>query len=264
MNATLNEAIRCANLAKDAYMDESELVGKYSNGFEGLHWGAWIENTRTHTQGFAVYHGGDKQLYCAFRGTSSPWDLPTDLAAFKSPELSACFSDAGAARVHGGFYGAFRSVSSILPTPLAANDATQSWRVAGANLEVARVVVTGHSLGGALANLVFCQLSQHSKAVSEARGAAPIPVEVFTFGAPPVGDSEFANYFNRILREHPHCRYACRVHTPKDPIATLDAVIPGMVHAGDSLGVGTEPKRGDAPFSNHSIDAYLAALDATD
>ncbi|HEY9640481.1 MAG TPA: lipase family protein [Coleofasciculaceae cyanobacterium] len=52
--------------------------------------------------------------------------------------------------------------------------------------------VTGYSLGGAIAPLVALQIAQHFPALRP-------QIQVYTYGAPPVGDRTFAQVYNSLL-----------------------------------------------------------------
>ena len=69
-------------------------------------------------------------------------------------------------------------------------------KVIGKNLENQQVWVTGHSLGGALAVLLAATLMETGIKVSG----------LYTFGAPRVGDEEFANRLNDELSDGAHWR----------------------------------------------------------
>ena len=175
-----------------------------------------------------------------FAATKGAGDIAIDLKAFnRSP--TGFVPGANSMKVHAGFYDSYDSIRHDIPMP---------WDL---GVEVDRVFVTGHSLGGALANLVFCQLSEPSK--------DRLDVKLVTFGAPPTGNGEFANYLNRILDESPR-RSACRVHAPHDPFPKLESRLLDVVHGGDSLFLAAEQNNPLEPLHNHSIITYLAALEA--
>jgi pimeloyl-ACP methyl ester carboxylesterase len=154
----------CAECARLAYRkfehggaDRESLIAALAlvglSGFEAF--GSWATGTRA----FAAILPHEKRALVVFRGTEPDdvTDLGTDL------EVSLTPWD-GAARVHAGFRDAFESVA----------DAISRWRDVHAPLPP---IVTGHSLGAALATL----------AASRWRAA-----RLVTFGCPRVGNPAFA------------------------------------------------------------------------
>ena len=130
------------------------------------------------TQGF-VAESGDA-IIVAFRGTqpNRPMDWFVDFRATSSPW------DHNAGKVHSGFYDALRKVwgvalanGEVLPKRLVNQGSKTIW-------------ITGHSLGGALAELCAAQTVFVSN----------IPVQgVYTFGQPRVGSKDFADALNAKL-----------------------------------------------------------------
>jgi triacylglycerol lipase len=138
------------------------------------------------TQGF-VAESGDA-IIVAFRGTqpNRPMDWFVDFRATSDPW------DHQAGKVHSGFYSALRKVwgvtlpnGEVLPKRLVNRGSKTIW-------------ITGHSLGGALAELCAAQALFCSK----------IPVQgVYTFGQPRVGTKEFADAVNaKIATSSRGCR----------------------------------------------------------
>jgi pimeloyl-ACP methyl ester carboxylesterase len=124
-------------------------------------------------QGFGTI-GPDRVAYVAFRGTQpdSLRDVFYVNADFKLVPRP------GGGRVHQGFLAAFATVRRQIDDWLAA-------------VGPARLVVTGHSLGAALATVM----------AAERPGA-----ELVTFGSPRVGDSAFAALFaGRAVRRYVDC-----------------------------------------------------------
>lgn len=155
----------CAELSRLAYVRfeaggsprlRSALAGA---GFPGEP--RCFHDRKTGAQGFAIL-GPDGTRYVAFRGTqvTSIRDLFADLAA---PPVRWM----GAGRVHWGFWRSFRSVRGAVETWLG-------------EVPDGRLVVTGHSLGAAVATLLA---SLHHEA------------ELVTFGSPRVGNAAFAATF---------------------------------------------------------------------
>jgi hypothetical protein len=130
------------------------------------------------TQGFVAAHEGLGLAAVAFRGTEA--DRFEDLAS----DLSTLQTDfPGGGRVHAGFHAAYLTVHDRLGMLLE--------RAGG------RLLVTGHSLGGALATLA---------AASQSR----VPDALITFGTPRVGDGRFgaaleARLAAGAVRRFVHC-----------------------------------------------------------
>lgn len=99
---------------------------------------------------FLVGSVGTMYVYC-FRGTRTPDDVTVDLTAVPKPM--------GMGSVHKGFYDRFNQVLSMFPVP---------------NF-VSRILVTGHSLGGAAAQCGYLILKLLYPT---------IPVICVTFGCP--------------------------------------------------------------------------------
>ena len=59
-----------------------------------------------------------------------------------------------------------------------------------------QILVTGHSLGGALATLAAYDISRAMEWVSK-----PTKVICYTFGAPRVGNHAFAHTYNKMVSE---------------------------------------------------------------
>lgn len=128
------------------------------------------------TQCFAARHAGDDSAVIAFRGTeiNRVRDLITDLRALPTTWR-------GPGQVHGGFCDAFMQVERDLDDWLA--------RYAPSS----RLIVTGHSLGAALATL------------AAARWVTRRP-RLVTMGSPRVGDSRFCDSLEGlVMRRYVHC-----------------------------------------------------------
>jgi triacylglycerol lipase len=124
----------------------------------------------------------------AFRGTELKLrDWLTDLKG----RLVAC--EGGGGRVHSGFQSALHSVYPQIIRSI--NNI--------ALIGKSRLFVCGHSLGGAL-SLLFASYYQH-ETLNAAQALPPLH-EVFTYGAPRVGDGRFADRFRTLpIAPHTHC-----------------------------------------------------------
>lgn len=118
----------------------------------------------------------DDRVILAFRGTSSTTDWISD--AIASQEKYKCAKDAGS--THRGISDIYYSARpAILPV---LNKLSASGKM---------LFVTGHSLGGALATLSAMDIKKNTGF------AHPV---VYTFGAPRVGNPEFAHAFSDRVR----------------------------------------------------------------
>ena len=148
------------------------------------------------TQAYLWTKDGDVR-YLTFRGTSDLEDVLADLDLRMRPfHLTGAMAPGApseaSCKVHAGFADQLEAV----------------WDDVLRDLETGRgpVVISGHSLGGALATLAACRL---------ARGPAAgrHPCRLLTFGAPRVGDAAFA-----ALLDAPGQSHGWRVFREDDPV----------------------------------------------
>nr|POE90591.1 putative feruloyl esterase a [Quercus suber] len=111
----------------------------------------------------------------AFRGSAFPRNLDQDFA-FSPVPLNLPGASCSGCMVHSGFQQLYSAM---------ANDVTTAVKKAKAAHPFASVIVTGHSLGGALASLSSASLVGQG-----------IPVITYTYGEPRNGNAAFANYIN--------------------------------------------------------------------
>ncbi len=180
-----------AELARFAYW-------KFENGHDelaralsghGLEWAAGFVDAATNTQAFAC-HDGAGTAYVAFRGTQSDdlRDLLTDLQAWPTGSF-------GPGMAHAGFVQAYCGKTNGSGNPVRPN--IREWI---AQAVPTRLVLTGHSLGAALATL--CAIDNPS-------------AELVTIGSPRVGNGDFAAAFaGRKIRRYVDC---CDVVTTVPP-----------------------------------------------
>ena len=130
-------------------------------GFGGL---KLFGDSETDTQGFGAYRSDDRTALISFRGTQPDklTDVAMDLKAHQVPWPAR----ESLARVHGGFAAAAKSVIPQVEGWLKTECPDRN-----------RLVVTGHSLGAALATLV---------------ASVRRPTLLITLGSPRVGDAAFA------------------------------------------------------------------------
>lgn len=149
-----------------------------------------------------------------------------------------------AARVHKGFMKCAVALWRVLERPLAALMATANTSA------TAPLLVTGHSLGGAIATLlsnkifVDSRLKGRAAAISVAQGAHPL--RLITFGQPRVGNAVYIDCLAEVLNGD-HAKYNIasgsgylRVHHCADSVVGLPApsIMPGLdsfVHGGKTV-----------------------------
>jgi len=97
-------------------------------------------------------------------------------------------------RVHKGFAEAYGAVRTDVLAQL--KERLRYW--AEKDVPV-RVYATGHSLGGAIANLFALDLSAAPQHDSARRFPFRDPVEVYTFGSPRAGNASFRSLYNSLV-----------------------------------------------------------------
>ncbi|AET95074.1 putative lipase (plasmid) [Burkholderia sp. YI23] len=129
---------------------------------------ATFADEKTGSAGFAAYRATDGMAIVAFRGTQPDEvsDLATDLHANRLPWKP------GMGKVHAGFAKAASSLETAVRAWLAEEGAARQ-----------RLVLTGHSLGAAIATLLATVFQ---------------PTELITLGSPRVGDAAFAACFGGL------------------------------------------------------------------
>lgn len=136
-----------------------------------------IANLLTDTQVAIFQDDTAKELIVSFPGSSSVQDFVTDLVFLPLNQTTA--SGCTDCRVHGAFYVAWRSVADEVTAALADLRAKNTGY---------STILTGHSLGGALATLAFTDLK-----------ASGVPVKIaYTMGSPRVGNKAYADFNDRL------------------------------------------------------------------
>ena len=151
----------------------------------------------------AYIMGNDRTIVVAFRGTETKnlQDWRTDLKAGFTPECGG--------NVHCGFQGAVNHIwESLVVTIL-------QFRTNNQNL-----VLTGHSLGGALATLSAIRLVKAGQAVDA----------LYSYGSPRVGNRAFRSEFNAVLLDR-----TFRFVNDEDGVARLPLKALGYCHVGQKF-----------------------------
>jgi hypothetical protein len=175
-----------------------------------------IRNARVDTKAIVAWGlPGTKTILIAFKGTSSRINIKADLNYFPVTQPPTRFYQAGkgvATRylknlvsVHRGFWNSFITDNYNKEVIDTLEEACSKAVVAPEN---ARVLFTGHSLGGALATLA-------AQAWVQKYPTAGQFCQVVTFGSPRVGNKPFAYEYNSKMPNH------WGVVCGKDPIAQI-------------------------------------------
>lgn len=175
-----------------------------------------IRNTRVDSKAIVAYGApGNKTIIIAFKGTSSRANVKTDLDYFPMTQPPTRFYQAGkgvATRylktlvsVHRGFWASFIADGYNEEVIDALEEACTKIGVTPVN---ARVLFTGHSLGGALATLA-------AQAWTQKHADAGQFCELVTLGSPRVGNKPFAYEYNSKMPNH------WGIVCGKDPIPTI-------------------------------------------
>mmetsp|Transcript_15226 Transcript_15226/g.28672 ORF Transcript_15226/g.28672 Transcript_15226/m.28672 type:complete len:274 (-) Transcript_15226:324-1145(-) len=137
-----------------------------------------IYNGDHDVHGYVGYHSGQESIYVAFRGSESIQNWVDNLDAILTdyPLCDGC-------RVHKGFYNAEQSCYNEVLSAVKSLQATYSSY---------DVMVTGHSLGGAIATLTSMDLI--NSGINNVR--------LWNYGCPRIGDTDFANYANSFISDH--------------------------------------------------------------
>lgn len=173
-----------------------------------------LDDTDTNTQAYITHD--DRMVLIAIRGTQeNPPDLLRDIDAAQVPYVE------GLGQAHKGFYEAFLAVKKLV-TPYLRNFYTGQ-----------KIVVCGHSLGGAIA-LLLAEWIRRDKQLNA-------DVLLYTYGAPRAGDKAFVEGAAELVHH--------RLVNHNDPIPSLPGTwmdtdkrlwIPGAAAliTGASTGIG--------------------------
>jgi hypothetical protein len=136
----------------------------------------------------------DKMITIVVRGTEqgNASDIQTDLMTFNQVDLSK-FSK-GKGSIHRGFYKASVVLKEWLIKELARLKLTSPVRAQKP------IYITGHSLGGAIANLITYTMLEYNNAAKEKSSIFNLKA-LYTFGAPRVGDYTWATRFHELAEK---------------------------------------------------------------
>ena len=149
--------------------------------------------------GFIAYSSVLDAIVVSFRGSNNLADWITNLAFAKtSYSCSRC-------KVHSGFNGAYEDLKNQVRSLVSAYRSSYP---------SAKLIMTGHSLGGAIASLAALDLTLNLEQVDA----------VYTFGSPRVGNYRFAMYYNSKVPN------TFRVVNYRDTVAHMPWLSQGFNH----------------------------------
>lgn len=166
----------------------------------------------------------DDTIYVTFRGTSSIKDVIKDLNIKRT---RIC----GKIKVHKGFYTQFKSVQIKL-TKLLMKMTT----------DVKRIVFSGHSLGGALAQIAAAYYGDVFEELF---------IACYTFGSPRVGNSHFVEWFTKSVDDH------VRIAHDRDPIPMIPSMFYWVHTENDVPWYKRLPMLFNSDINEHSCDEYI-------
>ncbi|XWW94362.1 hypothetical protein V2A60_002305 [Cordyceps javanica] len=139
----------------------------------------YINQQSTDTQAAVWLRESTREVIIGIPGTDGLRDDLTDVKALPIPYISPSVRCPGICLVHAGFLLAWNSIEGQVI------DAVSSALEQNPGFSVA---VSGHSLGGAIANLAFARLKNGPFNTTGA----------YTYGQPRVGNREFADYIDSL------------------------------------------------------------------
>ena len=189
----LADAVTCSNLVDTAYAMYAQWIAQHKpardQGFDWQPpanspftfgtpiWGNSKVLLRSDWEPFVLVARRAGDLWVIFRGTESVEDWYKDAQAHQRPYDYPNISAAG--KVHIGFDELYRSLRDALLTQI------------DAATEVDRLIITGHSLGAAMAMVACPDL------LTNALPGQPNTTLQYNLAGPRVGDPDFADYNDR-------------------------------------------------------------------
>ncbi|KAI3613087.1 putative triacylglycerol lipase [Moniliophthora roreri] len=131
--------------------------------------------------GFTVYRRQTKQLVVSISGTSTVIQSLYDVWTSKHVHPSR------KGRVHAGFWALYKGIRPFLLDSIREG--------LDKHEEVNELVVTGHSMGGAMSYLLMFELLQPNDIVS-----SEMSLKLVVFGAPRVGDTRLAQHWSQLVQ----------------------------------------------------------------
>ncbi|KAK7197889.1 lipase [Novymonas esmeraldas] len=211
------EADRSHNFARASYCLTPSVMswncGRICRRVPGFYAFTIFQHEVFDTFGYAGVDTVNQQIVLAFRGSVTLMNWLQDLSFVPIPYNTAP-SCGRACRVHMGFQNSYLSVRPQVNMAV--------MRLLG-EFPGYQVLVTGHSLGGAMAVLAAVDVQEQFNKMPQSTK----PVALYTFGAPRVGNPAFAQWTAAILANGPHYRITHGL----DPVPQLPPRSFGFRHA---------------------------------
>jgi predicted lipase len=216
------EALLCAKVCRLSY------VSKYD--FNDFKLTARFDNKATDTQGlFGVAY--DNTLVVAFRGTEETKlaDWLTDLKF--SQEIFPYGDASHTIKVHSGFLKAYKSVRDAV-----LEEARKT--------KYKRIICTGHSLGGAVANLYAVDISFR---------VLTVDILCYTYGSPKPGNEDFGKLYDKRIPN------TFRIVNGSDGVPKLPPH--GYIHVGKFCEIGDKGRLAET-VTDHLPNSYIEVIQA--
>ena len=244
-----SKAAKCALLSQEVYQDFTPQLrfSEFADATPKL-----IEQANTDTQCAILSDADGSAIYIVFRGSEKRLDWGTNVN-FKQVQLEfqqkivqeeivqeqeQIYPYQGesrsGAKMHRGFVDAYLSVREQIHNYLRSHAAS-------------RVTVTGHSLGGALATLCAVDIQYNF---------SNIKIDIYTFGAPRVGNNGFRESFNRRVPDSHRFVYGM------DVVPSLPRPWQGYRHVEQEHRLGSRWSMNflSQRLKDHQISNYISAL----
>lgn len=180
-----------------AYENESTIREILKGHNSPMQFDKFFQDKPTSTEAFIAINHDQSEVILAFRGSRELQDFKADLKFWLVPFTG------GKGKVYSGFLKAWNSVKDQILLRLGQIITDPSKYT---------LIVTGHSLGGALATIASVDIFNHFKNKYQ---KVPGQFIMVNFGAPMVGDKDFANMYNNLTSNGLSSRLYI---DPNDPI----------------------------------------------
>jgi predicted lipase len=230
-------AFTCARLSQEIYEPFASIKFDSLPGVNAI----LIESTdldQTDTQA-AILHNGEERLpYIVFRGTEKGVDWVNNFQ-FRQQIYPYGDESSTGVRFHRGFMTAYFAVRDRL-------------LAAVKDYPDCAIIVTGHSLGGALATIAALDVQYN---IAQHTGQS---LQLYTFGAPRVGNDDFVNSFRQRV---PH---SYRFVYGWDVVTRIPRAWQGFQHVPEEQALGNlwTWQIVSRRVADHSINNYVNALAA--